>query len=566
MLKRALTLLAVPLLLAQATCGGALTEPFTPPESGGAPWVEVTSKHIVLRTDLPADEARDACVEFERIYGMFEDVAFPYEPKPKAKTTIILFRRDAEYKAIAPRSSVGYFHRAHAIDDYFEPTAVFYGDLTAATRLTFQHELTHRFVDFYFPRAPVWLHEGMAEYFSTMLVEDKKVFLGRSMPNAFFIGGMIWAFDSTPMWPVIVGVPLGAAPKARELVEMDREAFYAARVEGSSPSEEEQMQKRQTANYTGAWALVHLFKNGPAPYPERFNVYLEKLAASVDPDDAFRAAFGAADDKLEGDYEAWLAPKDRIVLGAPYELPADVAVSERALDPADVHVLWASIRPWGSDANRARARADLDAAIRIDPRKVSARVSMAQLDEAEGRADEAEKHLKDALAASPDDPAATYALFRLLFRRALATSGGGDGRWERPDALLPKVLAMATSSRVQNGAARYLAARRRADEGLTLAVRAVRGDPSCWQCFDTLASLLAQKGAYEKAKEAQSVAVSLLPENVRSEGVMKRMKVYEEAARRAKGGGGAEPCAPGAHCAGQDAAPKPAAPGGASSE
>ncbi|HLM72864.1 MAG TPA: hypothetical protein VK459_09230, partial [Polyangiaceae bacterium] len=277
MLRAASKLLGLSLILSHAACGGALTEPFTPPESGGAPWVEVTSQHIVLRTDLPADEARDTCIEFERIYTMFEDIAFPYEEKPKVQTSIVLFRREAEYKAIgSPRGSTGYFHRALAIDDYFEPTAVFYGDLTAATRLTFQHELTHRFIDFYFPKAPVWLHEGMASYYETMVVEDKRVVLGRDLPNRFFIGGLTWTFESTPLWPLIAHIPIADAVRPSDLIKMDREEFYAARAAASSPSEEVERSRRQVANYTSAWGLVNLFLNGPDAYKERFADYLGK--------------------------------------------------------------------------------------------------------------------------------------------------------------------------------------------------------------------------------------------------------------------------------------------------
>jgi tetratricopeptide (TPR) repeat protein len=531
MTSTASKLLGLSLALLTAACGGALSEPFTPPESGGAPWVEVTSKHIVLRTDLPADEARGMCVEFEQIYAMFEDIAFNYQEKPKAQTSIVLFRREVEYEAIGPRGSAGFFRRAIAIDDYFAPMAIFHGDLTAATRHLFQHELTHRFIDFYFPRAPVWLHEGLAEYYETMVVEDNHVILGRDLPDRFFIGGLTWTFESTPLWPVIAHIPISDAVSPRGLLKMDREEFYAAQLEASSISEKEERSRRQTANYASAWTLVHLFLNGPAPYPERFAAYLEKLAVNRTPESAFSVAFEDLDDAIERDYRAWLMPKERILRRTRYELPAVQIVGERAMAPADVHVLWASIRPWSTEADRARARADLDAAIRLAPDKVSPRTWMAQLNEMEGKLDEAERHLNQALAVAPGDPAATYALFRLRLRQA--SQGQGEGRFAQADALFPKVLAVATTPRVQNGAARYLADRQRPDEGLPLALKAVAGDPSCWQCFDTLALLLSQKGAFEKAKEVQSLALSLVPEGVDSSSLMASLQRYEQAAREA---------------------------------
>lgn len=553
MLRLTSRLLALSLLVSQAACGSSLTGPFTPPESGGSPWIEVTSKHVILRTDLPAGEARETCAEFERIYSMFEEIAFPYAEKPRVHTTIVLFRREAEYAAIGPRGSVGFFRRPRAIDDAFEPVAVFYGDLTAATRLTFQHELTHRFIDFYFPKAPAWLHEGMADYYSTMQVEDNKVVLGRDLPNRFFTGGLSWFFQSTPMWPVIVNVPIGSARSVGDLVAMSREQFYAARPETWSPSEKEQAQKLQTANYASAWALVSLLQNGPAPYPELFRAYLEKLAANADPEAAFREVFASVEGRIQGDYQAWLAPTNRILRKAAYDLPPAQDVAERAMEPADVHVLWASIRPWREPVHRALARADLDAAIQLDPKNASARVWIAQLEEAEGRMVMAEAHLREAVTVAPDDPAATYALFALFVRQG-AQSGPSERRWERADSLLPRVLSIATSPRVQNGAARYLAVRERTDDGLRLALRAVQGDPSCWQCFDTLALLLAQKGAFEKAVEAQSVAVSLMPEGMSSPSLTERLSRYKMAARN-KNAATQLPCPPGADCLGKPPPP-----------
>lgn len=215
------------------------------------------------------------------------------------------------------------------------------------------------------------------------------------------------------------------------------------------------------------------------------------------------------------------------------------------MDPADVHVLWASIWPTRSDEGKARVRAELDAAIQLDPKKSSARVWMAQLEEDEARFGEAEKHLTHALSAAPNDAAATYALFRMLVRRA-SYKGASEDLWKRADELLPKVVSVATSARILNGAARYLALRSREDEGLPLAVRAASRDPSCWQCFDTLGLLLAQKGDFAKAQQVQLIAVSLIPENIRASGPEERLRLY---AKKASTAAAAPSCPSGESCA-----------------
>src|SRR5262245_43582547 len=47
---------------------------------------------------------------------------------------------------------------------------------------TIQHELTHHFVVFYYPQAPLWLNEGLASYYATLAIEEGYVILGRNDP------------------------------------------------------------------------------------------------------------------------------------------------------------------------------------------------------------------------------------------------------------------------------------------------------------------------------------------------------------------------------------------------
>ena len=152
-------LTVLPLALSSLACSAALAPPLTPPEAGGPPWTEISSAHFVLRTDLAASEARAMVAEFEQIYATFEDVAFPFEDKPKERTSLLIFRDEVEYNEIAPRSTGGFYLRRSDDGDESLPAVVLFGDLTNLTRLRFQHELTHRFVHFYYPSAPSWLNE-----------------------------------------------------------------------------------------------------------------------------------------------------------------------------------------------------------------------------------------------------------------------------------------------------------------------------------------------------------------------------------------------------------------------
>jgi tetratricopeptide (TPR) repeat protein len=82
------------------------------------------------------------------------------------------------------------------------------------------------------------------------------------------------------------------------------------------------------------------------------------------------------------------------------------------------------------------------------------------------------------------------------------------------------------------------------DEGLRFARRAVDAEPGCWQCLDTLALLLFEKGRPEEALEMQRRALNLLPESFTPDELSARLYHYERAAQdaapAAKGTTGAE--------------------------
>ncbi len=96
-------------LFAAATVGcAALTPPLTSPAEGGAPWTELTSRHYILRTNLPPDEAREALAEFEGVYNLFVDVAFPTDESRAARIGLVVFRRESDYRVLARKGSAAY--------------------------------------------------------------------------------------------------------------------------------------------------------------------------------------------------------------------------------------------------------------------------------------------------------------------------------------------------------------------------------------------------------------------------------------------------------------------------
>jgi tetratricopeptide (TPR) repeat protein len=533
-------LTVLPLSLSSLACSAALAPPpFTPPEAGGPPWTEITTAHFVLRTDLAASEARAMVAEFEQMYAMFEDVAFPFEERLTGRTGLLIFRDENEYNKVAPHNTSGFYLRRSDDGDESLPSVFLFGDLTNETRLRFQHELTHKFVHFYYPAAPTWLNEGLAQYFSTMVVEDGKVVLGRPMPDLRFRPGLSWRFRRTPMWSTAF-VPVGSAPSVADLLASDRDAFHSNPTDSEEAKIEES--RRVAANYAGAWALVHLLRDGPAPYPRQFEVFMGRLAAGKPPDIAWNETFPAASmETIERDYQASLlrpeTPPSRDY--TPRQAPID---TERAMAADEVHLLLAAIRLSQGTAGQAMARADIDAAERLSKGSPDVKLWRARLAILEGRLGEAEEDLKSAVAARPTEEKYLIELFNLYYsqsRRAPAD----EALKARVDALVPALVKLASTASTLNRVAWYLGQRGKIDEALPLALRAVNASFSCYQCLDTLASLMFRKGAVEKAIAAQSIALSVLPEGVTDRGMLGRLRTYRQVLAEAKAAARVPPAA-----------------------
>src|SRR5262249_55754179 len=121
---------------------------------------------------------------------------------------------------------------------------------------------------------------------------------------------------------------------------------------------------------------------------------------------------------LERDFRAGLTAYETALLRTKYAPHAAPIEKQRTLTAAEVHVLWAELRPLDSDARRAKVRWDVDAALRLDPNCVPATLQKARLALAEGRLEDAERIAAEA-AASSSDEASLYTLFRTRVLRAL---------------------------------------------------------------------------------------------------------------------------------------------------
>jgi tetratricopeptide (TPR) repeat protein len=342
------------------------------------------------------------------------------------------------------------------------------------------------------PQAPRWLSEGLAEFYQTVEIDFDAgdAILGRP-PDTF---------SHPDGWPT-----------AEELIAADGKAFYDL--------------KRVRGFYTAAWVMVHLLMREHA---KELNEYRRAIAGGEGTIQAWRTHLGA-------DWVAWdrelrghvrdVSDRPDVPLAARQPLPERLvrhdAVTERALDDWEVHVLWADLRP----SNGAVTQADLDEAWRRAPGSAEVRFQRGRLEWLRHRLPEAEAEARAGLALRPGDPSLSLLLGWVLVEQQHRKPAAE----RRLDAIAPEVEAlrgMTESAEALDVIAWYEKMRENFDAALDLARQAVAKEPTNWRRYDLLATIADKAQRPDDAADAAERAIALLPEQEISVDLLKDLSRF----------------------------------------
>jgi tetratricopeptide (TPR) repeat protein len=470
------------------------------------PWVELTSPHFALRTDVAVEIARQQIATFEETYDAFADVAFPTDESRVRRLDVIVFATADEYHDVGAPGSDAEFVSNLPNDVEPTPTMLMFGALTPTARSTFQHELTHAFVHRSLARFPAWLNEGMAEFYATLKVESGFVTIGAPLAKYAFTPSLDPVYTKHD-GRVMQLIPYQELPTVAELVPLSRQRFYARRllqVRGRPVAEE------PNRNYPAAWGLVHLMMTGPEAYRARFGRFIDGLTRGKRPQEAWQGAFGDVDRlQLQNEFLAHISAPTVPMLRTRVAPHAPPAVALRALSAAEVKLMAARLSPW-TDAAAPRARERLDQALAADPTSPEVHFWRGIFFIHQKALDSAEAELAAALATHPDEP--RYLVGLLELERARATWHDDKQRDLRLTDLAARLSRTASTAAQLDTTAVLYTILRQPDEGISFSERAMKADPTAWQCLRTHANLLSAKGRFEEAFLDQERALDLLPE------------------------------------------------------
>ena len=202
-----------------------------PPLDAG--WLELRTPHFVISADLDREAAEQAAIELESMFATLSEVGFNAAGQPpRVNISVVHFRREADYQALAPKRTGAFVVTRTGHDFEYRSRVVLHGELLARSRATMLHELAHVFVGHYYPQAPIWLNEGLAEYLSTVAQEDGFTVIGRPGDSRFHRG--LYRVDCQSGGCSVL-VPVGDARPIKDLVAMTADQFYGDLDDRAAP-------------------------------------------------------------------------------------------------------------------------------------------------------------------------------------------------------------------------------------------------------------------------------------------------------------------------------------------
>ncbi|HEX8290813.1 MAG TPA: DUF1570 domain-containing protein [Pyrinomonadaceae bacterium] len=356
-----------------------------------AAWVSVRTRNFLVEGAADEAELRRVAARLEEYRAAFSRLLSGEHFDASVPTAVVVFPDDAAYAAFKPRIGG---EVARSVAGYFQPgrdinyiTLARDGDL-ARDSSTLLHEYTHLLVNNHFRGAPLWLKEGLAEFYSTARLSSD----GRRLT-------------------------LGAAPECRPR-ELRRRELLPLRtllaLDQASPVYADPAQR--ALFYSQSWALVHYLSEARGGRGGALARFTDLLADGAKVEDALRQAFDLSTAELEAGLAAYvrLARYRAGVEEFARPVDFDARLSARPLTEAEVaarlgDLLLHTDREGDAEPHLVRA-------VGLDPRLAQARLSLGALRLRQNRAAEAREQLRLAVEADPGSHLARYLLADALNR------------------------------------------------------------------------------------------------------------------------------------------------------
>jgi tetratricopeptide (TPR) repeat protein len=362
-------------------------------------WVEVRSAHFVVSSNAGEPDARRIAEQFEQIRAVFHGAFGKLRVDPPQPVAILAARDETTMKMLAPEEWAG--------EGHVRPAGLFHSDgekdyvvmrLDAQGTSAFHtvyHEYTHALLHMNYNRVPLWLNEGLAEFFGNSTLTAKDVTTG--------------AADKTHLYVL----------SKNELLPVET----LLQVKENSPYYNEM--NRASIFYAESWAVVHYLLLDPeARRQQLLGKFFAAWNTSGDAVEAAREAFGdlASFDETIKRYVQQPSPRAGVALPTQEAVASGYAV--RTLSAAEVLAVRGDFFVHRQKMEQAQPL--LEKAVEAEPNLAAAHEALGFFDYRDGDFVAADDEMTKAIELGSTSFLPYYCHGLLLLRDLTATQGDTD--------------------------------------------------------------------------------------------------------------------------------------------
>ncbi len=421
--------------------------PLVPAREKTENWVAVHSPHFAVATNTSERQARRIADQLERMRAVFH-AAFPkLQNDSDAPIVVLAVKNDKDMRALEPEAYLakgslqlaGLFLTAPD-KNYVLMRVDAEGDHPYAT---IYHEYTHFLLRKGAEWMPLWMNEGLAEFYQNTDIHEKDADLGQAS------GDDIQWLKQNRLLPL------------RDLFTVDQKSpYYHEENKGS-------------IFYAESWALVHYIEiNDYKQKTHRMTDYAAQLAEKVDPVTAAERAFGDLK-KLQSDLDVYIHGSSFSYFREVTKTEVDdSAFTVTALTSTQSDALRADFLAYDQRAKDADAL--LDHVLKEDANNTLARETKGYIEFRQGNLGEAEKWYLQAVQLDSKSYLAHY------YYAAIAMNHGGGPEDDRIETSLRAAIQLNPAfAPAFDRLAVYLGMHGKdLDEARLMGVKAVQLDPS----------------------------------------------------------------------------------------
>ncbi len=358
-------------------------------------WVEVRSPHFVVLTDSNEKQARHVADQLERVRSVFHVLLPKANVDPSSPIVVVALKDKKGFQALEPEAYLGkgrldlagYF--LHAPDkNYVLLRLDVQGEHPFAT---VYHEYTHLLLENSGVWLPLWLNEGLAEFFQNTEITDRDAKVGEPSQDDILYLRQNRLVPLTTLLQVDVNSP-----------------YYHEENKGS-------------IFYAESWALTDFLEmTDRAAHTQRLTDYVALVNRDHDSLAAAQQIFGDLN-QLQKALESYVARNSfqYFTLSTATSVD-DSAFKVRPLPLTEAKAVCADLLAYNQRTKDARAL--LDTVLRDDPNNVSAHETMGYLEFRAGNLPEARKWYEQAVKLDSQSFLAHYYFAAISMREGGSTN------------------------------------------------------------------------------------------------------------------------------------------------